>query len=181
MRTPLLTLACFGFMIFGAASMTGCGQPAEEAAEEKQAPLKMEIVQVDQLSRLADKYPDGQYLVAKAVIQNLSNQTIVVNPEDFALENITDKEEERYSQPVERMVTQPFIQEYGAAKQDKIVDIGSSNLYPRLQLERYMVFMVPVNAKLDQYQVTYTPEKVSAPLVSNSTIINDRRNNAAPQ
>jgi hypothetical protein len=171
----LLTAGLFGLLL--TASLSGCtGSSTNAPAEKKEATLEMKVLQVDQLSKLGDKVPDGQYLVAKVAMKNMSNESIQANPTDFALENITENEAERYSQPAEKMMTVAFSREYGEALKDKLIDFTPTNLYPRLQVERYFVFMVPADAQPDKYQITYRPAKVSAPLVSTDTPLNDRRN-----
>jgi len=171
----VIAAGCVGFLLTG--FLSGCaGSTSNTATDPKEAPLKMNIVQVDQLAQLGDKVPDGQFLVAKTMIQNLSNQSMVLNPTDFVLENITKDEKQRYSQPAEKMLTVPFTKSYGDARKDKLMDLMPANLYPRLELERYFVFMVPADAKLNQYQLTYKPAKVSAPMVTDATVVNDQRN-----
>ncbi len=175
----VLALGCLGLMFIGGGLLSGCGGGGEttQKEEKKVAPMKMEVLQVDQLSSLGDKTPDGQYLVAKVTMKNMSNKTIDMDFPNFKLENITDKEEERYSQPAERQMGRYFKQTYGPELLDKLFDVGTTSLYPRMQLERYFVFMVPSDAKIDGYQITYGPEKISAPLVvSGITQVNDHRN-----
>lgn len=137
--------------------------------------LSLEVSQVDQRVRLGDKTPDGQYLVTKVTIKNLSNQSRVLNPPDFLLQNQTENEKDRYSQPAEKFLGFAFAREYGAEAKNKLVDITPINAYPRLKLERYFVFMVPADAKPDQYRIFYKPLSLSAPLVSGKTIIHDHR------
>lgn len=174
----LLSMSCLGLLLAG--SVSGCSATTNQTqAQQKDETLKMEIVQVDQLSRLGNKTPDGQFIVAKASIKNLSNQTTTMNPPDFMLENITDNEAERYSQPAEKFLGFAFTKSYGEENKDKLVDVTPMTLYPRLQLERYFVFMVPVDAKPKNYQITYKPLQVTSPLVSGNTIINDHRNDAS--
>jgi hypothetical protein len=160
-------------------SMTACnttppGGKAPSTAVEA-PPLSLEVSQVDQRVRLGDKTPDGQYLVTKVTIKNLSNQSRILNPPDFLLQNQTENEKERYSQPAEKFLGFAFAREYGTDAKDKLVDIAPMNAYPRLQLERYFVFMVPADAKPDQYRIFYKPLSLSAPLVSGKTIIHDHR------
>ena len=179
----LLALSCFGLLLAGSITVSGCagGGGTPSAEQKKEEPVKMEVVQLDQLSTLADKTADGQFMVAKVNIKNTSNQTIVLRPTDFTLENITENEKERYSQPTEKTLGPQFARAYGPTEKDKILDVLPSNLYPRMELVRYFVFMVPSDAKPDGYQITYTSTapsaKVSVPLdTPGTTIINDNRN-----
>ena len=125
--------------------------------------------------------PDGQYLVARVSLKNPGNATIVLEPADFILENITKNEQERYSQPAEKGLASVFGRVYGRDLRERLMDNTSSNLYPRMQIERYFVFMVPSDAAVNGYQITYKPANVSVPLVtSEATIINDHRIEASP-
>lgn len=182
LMTGILALSCIGMLTAGGVMLSGCGggttAPKEEA---KDTSIQMEVAEINQLTKLGDKAADGQYLITRVLMKNNSNETIILNPTDFMLENITDKEEERYSQPSEKFMTVPFGQTYGEATRDKLMDLNPSNLYPRLQLERYFVFMVPADAKAEQYQITYTPKSISAPLVSDATVVNDHRNDPTAQ
>lgn len=148
------------------------------AAQKKDQTVLMEVVQLDLHNRLGNKVADGQYLVARTVMKNTANKTVVMQPQDFVLQNITDKPQEQYSQPAERQMKMPFSKVYGKDLQDRVVDMGGINLYPRLQLERYFVFMVPLDADLNEYQITYRPTSLSVPLVSSATLINDHRKDA---
>ncbi|HEY9687228.1 MAG TPA: hypothetical protein V6C52_09655 [Coleofasciculaceae cyanobacterium] len=177
MMTGVLALSCIGLLATGGLMLGGCaGGNTQQAAEQKDETLQMEVAEINQLTSIGDKTADGQFMIARILMKNNGNETVVLNPDDFKLENITEKPEERYTQPAEKFITMPFGKTYGTAAQDKLMDVASSNLYPRLQLERYFVFMVPAEAKADQYQITYTPKSLSAPLVSSSTIVNDHRN-----
>jgi hypothetical protein len=99
-----------------------------------------------------------------------------LDPTAFVLENITNNEKERYSQPAEKGMTIAFGDVYGAELKTKVMDYDVANLYPRMQIERYFVFMVPSDAEVNGYQITYKPENVSTPLANPEATINDQRN-----
>jgi hypothetical protein len=175
----VLALSCFGLLLTGA--LSGCGGGSSQQEEKKIELLKMDVSQLDQFSKLDDKTADGQFMVVKVNLKNLSNQTVVLTPSDFNLENITTEEKDRYSQPSEKNIGGPFSRVYGDSEKDKIMALNNANLYPRMELVRYFVFMLPSSAKPEAYQITYTsttpPTKVSVPLATpGSTTINDHRN-----
>ncbi len=173
----LFALSCFGLLVISPVLLTGCAGKKTENAEKKQTAFSMEVLQVDQLDALGKRIPDGQYVVVKAHLKNQVNKSLTLASREFVLQNITDKEEERYSQPLEIQLANDFGTAYGEALKQKLVENNTINLYPRMELERYFIFMVPSNAKIDGYQITHEPEKVSAPLVvTGTTIINDHRN-----
>lgn len=175
-----LTASSLGLLLVVSLFLSACsGNNAGTSAHKENTTLQIDVVQIDSLAKLGDKVPDGQYMVVKTTIKNLSNQSMTLNPTDFALENITKDEKERYSQPAEKFLTFAFIKDYGQDSKDKLVDTTPMSLYPRLQLERYFVFMVPADVKPNQYQLTYKPINVTTPLVSGNTIINDHRNDSA--
>ena len=144
----------------------------------------MQVVQVDQLTQLANKTADGQFFVAKMTIKNVSNKPIELSPSQFALEYITDKETERYSQPTERRISRDFSTAYGKDAKEKLMD-ASTDINPRIELERFFVFMVPSDAKAKQYQIVYTTAKndntkINVPLVTpRTTVVNDHRSEYA--
>jgi hypothetical protein len=179
---PLFVLGCFGLLTVSGLVLSGCAGGSNVVEEEKKEEVvSMTVTQLDQWSKLDDKIPDGQYLVAKVTFKNLSNQTLVMDPSEFALQNITDDEKERYSQPSERHLGNPFGVIYGEHLEEKLLDTAVVNLYPRMELERYFIFMVPSDAKTEGYQLTYVPKKVSTPLVvTGITTIHDHRNSHDP-
>jgi len=176
--SSILLVGCLGLLVFGSVLLTGCaGGGASSQQEAKKEPsLSMTVQQVDQRSTLGDRTPDGQYMVAKVAIKNNTNNTIPLDPASFVLENITSNEKERYSQPAERGMTFPFGAIYGDELKSKVMDYDIPNLYPRMQIERYFVFMVPSEAEVNGYQITYKPENVSTPLANPEATINDQRN-----
>lgn len=175
---PALMLGCLGFLVSGLVAFSGCGGGTNTQQEAKKEPsMTINVEQIDQVSSLDDKVPDGQYLVAKVALKNNTNASIVLDPSGFALENITENEKERYSQPIEKGMTNAFGKVYGDELKSKMLDFDMVNLYPRMQIERYFVFMVPSDAVVNGYQITYKPASVSAPLVTTeATVINDHRN-----
>ncbi len=172
----ILTLSCLGLLLSGAVVLSGCGGSSAQKEAKKEAPLTMSVLQLDQLSKLDEKVPDGQYLVARVALKNNTNATIVIQPTDFALQNITKNEKEQYSQPAEKGMTNAFGKAYGADLKDKVLDFDATNLYPRMQLERFIVFMVPSESSVTGYQIAYKPANVTIPLVTPEvTVINDHR------
>src|SRR4051794_23553596 len=102
----ILILSSLGLMLPGVVMLSGCGGPeASQQEVKKDPPVVMSVLQVDQLSRLDDKVPEGQYLVARVSMKNTTNATIVLDPNDFSLQNITENEKDRYSQPEEKGLT----------------------------------------------------------------------------
>jgi len=174
----ILLLGCLGLLVSGTVLLTGCagGGSSSQQEAKKEPSLTMMVEQVDQRSTLGDRTADGQYLVAKIAIKNNTNNTIPLDPASFVLENITNNEKERYSQPAERGMTFPFGTVYGDELKSKVMDFDIPNLYPRMQIERYFVFMVPSDAEVNGYQITYKPENVSTPLANPEATINDQRN-----
>jgi hypothetical protein len=180
---PVLALSCLGLLTMGMVSFTGCkgGGDSSQDEQKKVAPLTMSVAQIDQVSKLGEKVPDGQYVVARVSLKNNSNATIVLEPANFALQNITKNDAERYSQPVEAGLTNEFAKDYGEALKSKVIDYESANLYPRMQIERYFVFMVPSDSAVNGYQITYKPAEISIPLVTPEvTVINDHRTETTP-
>jgi hypothetical protein len=179
---PVVMLSCLGLLVSVLVAFTGCGPGTSSQQEaKKEPPFLMSVEQVDQVSALDEKVADGQYLLAKVAFHNNSNNSIVLQPGDFILENITENEKERYSQPAEKGMSNAFGKVYGKAMKSKLMDFEPTNLYPRMQVERYFVFMVPSDAAVNGYQITYKPAKISTPLVtSEATVINDNRNQQVP-
>jgi hypothetical protein len=175
LQSPLVFV---GLLLFSTL-ISACGGGDEDAAKKLKAPpqLSVDVLQTDQTLSLGSKTPDGQYLILRTQIKNLGNKPLLLLPADFMLQNITDKDAERYSQPAEKFMGMPFSATYGNALRDKLVDTAPINAYPRLQLERYFVFMVPVEARPKQYQLLYKPFELASPLVSGKTIVHDNRYN----
>ncbi len=183
-----LSLGLLGVLLAGGAmSLSACGSGRDDASgdggEDSLAKtMDFSVTQVDEWSKLGEKQPDGQYIVVKAKFGNKGNKTIELDPKDFNLQNITKNEKDQYSQPAETNVGYGFGTQYGADVRDnKLMTGDATKLYPRLQLERYFVFMVPADAKPNQYQITYKPGKMSTPLVSGSVTVNDNRHNDPSQ
>jgi hypothetical protein len=178
----LRTIFLFTFMSLSVATLSGCGGGEEKVAEKQDPVLSFDILEVDQRANLGDKKPDGQYLIVKAEMKNLSNKEVMIVPSDIELQNITDKESERYSQPSEKYMGIPFSAAYGNDVREKLIDTSPINAYPRLKLERYFVFMVPADARPEQYQIFYKTYNLTVPLVSGKTTVHDHRyDQPAPQ
>src|SRR5688572_18729347 len=105
--------------------LTGCGGQKEVGKEQEKPKLEMESLQVDQVSHIDIKIPDGQYLIVKVMMRNLELESRVLNPSDFTLRTITDKKAEQYSQPVEHLISNNFGKEFGPDKKEKLMDITS--------------------------------------------------------
>jgi hypothetical protein len=142
--------------------------------------VQMQVVQLDQLTKLGKKTADGQYLVAKMMIKNVSNQPVSLDPSSFALEFIADKEKDRYTQAAEKGIGHDFSAAYGRETKEKLMD-WAVDINPRIELERFFVFMVPSDAKADEYQIVYSDpnnaaNKINVPLVTpGTTVVNDHR------
>jgi len=177
-----VSLGCLGILAGSLVTLSGCTGGGTDTQQEakKEAPLTMAVQQVDQVSKLEDRVPDGQYLVTKLSLKNNTNTNIPLAPDDFSLQNITNSEKDRYSQPAEKGMSIAFGAVYGPDKKSKLMDLDASNLYPRMQIERYLVFMVPLEADLNGYQIFYKPGSVSVPLVKPEvTVINDHRSESS--
>jgi hypothetical protein len=180
--SQLLTLSCFGLLAAGGVMLTGCGGESGGPQEEskKEEPLQMQVAQVDQVTKLGGRSAEGQFLVARMKIKNVSNQPISMDPASFALEFITDKEKERYTQSYEKNISNDFGATYGDENKAKLMD-WTTDINPRIEMERFFVFMVPSDAKADEYQIVYTDpnntaNKINVPLVTaGTTVVNDHR------
>jgi len=175
-RNTLLSFMALSVMALGSVTaLSGCGGGEEKPVEKKDPILSMDILDLDQRANLGGKIPDGQYLILKTEMKNLSNKEVMVIPSDFQLQNITDKESERYSQPSEKYMSMPFTMVYGNDLREKLVDTSPISAYPRLKLERYFVFMIPSDARPEQYQLTNKTLELTIPLVSGKTTVHDHR------
>jgi hypothetical protein len=136
----------------------------------------MMVSELYQQNKLDDRVADGQYVVAKFSLNNNTNKTMVVNPGDLMLQNKTTQEAERYTQPAEKGFTTPFNKVFEEAYKNKLLDFTPINLYPRLKLERFIIFMLPLDADVSGYEIIHVPTKTSVPLsISGTTLIHDNR------
>ena len=175
-RSTLLGFIALSVLALGSVTaLSGCGGGEEKAVEKKDPVLSLDILDVDQRASLGTKMPDGQYLILKTEMKNLSNKEVMIVPSEFELQNITDKESERYSQPSEKYMGMPFTAVYGNDLREKLIDTSPINAYPRLKLERYFVFMVPSDARPEQYQLFNKTLELTVPLVSGKTTVHDHR------
>lgn len=166
-------------IILPGALLSGCGQSSKSKKEVTQAesPLLLTVTEVHQQKRIGDRNADGQYVIAKLQISNNSNETIVLKPEELILQNKTSKEEERYTQPAERGLTFVFNKAFGAEYKGKLLDFSPVNLYPRLNMERFLIFMLPLKADAYDYEIVHKPTETVIPLAtSGKTLIHDNRN-----
>lgn len=140
-------------------TFAGCAAPqqTQQTTEELPDIVEMRVVQVDQYTRLGDKKADGQYVVARIMLKNVSSESIMMSPAQWKLKNVAGPEEDQYSQPPERGMTPGFVKVYGAENKDKVVDYAASTIHPQLEVERYLVFLLPRNATLEDYVLVYTP------------------------
>lgn len=138
--------------------LAGCAAPQQQqTVEDIPDTALLRVAQVDQYTRLGDKRADGQYVVVLVQLKNVSKQVLTITPNDWKLQNITENEADRYSIPPERGMTTGFTKVYGKEVQDKIIDFGSFNVNPQVDIQRYLVFSLPQDASLDGYELVYTP------------------------
>lgn len=155
----------------------GCGQKKEGNApvDPETVPLKFSVPQIEQYTRLGKKTADGQFIVVKVHIQNTGVKAETVKPADLMLTNVTDKEEEKYTQNLEAGMSPFFAQEYGPENRDRILENAPVNINPRIQVDRYIVFMLPSHTQLDKYRLLYKPYNLEIPLITEVTVLEDRR------
>jgi len=164
-----------GLSLSGCSSEGGLAMGGGEAKEEAPPPLEMTVSQVDQMTRLGRKTADGQYVVLRAVFANVSNAAITVTPESLVLQNITDNEKERFSFPPERFLGSEFRYQYGRDKQDRLLEKQVLTVNPQIKAERYVIYQLPLNGDVADYQLYYGPYEVSAPVITPDTEQTDRR------
>jgi hypothetical protein len=189
MLKPHSAIALFGVLMMAMMILiTGCAQPADDKTKKKDPTVAMVANKVDQYAKLGDRTADGQYLLVTLQIKNLSNKTIVIKASDISIEPITDVVEEQYSQAPEKGMTIHLTKMMGMGVREKIFDYLDTSVNPRLQVERYAVFMLPKDAHLEKYRISYKPaatgglmgpapevEKISVDLVSAETVVTDHR------
>ena len=161
-------------------ALTGCGGGSNVAVQKKTdapPPIDLHVVKVEEYTHLGSKVPDGQYVVVTFHIKNNSNDTQFLPPANFVIENITDKKEDQYTQHSEPQMTGPFTQVYGSENRDKLLDSTPSTVHPRMEVERYIVYMLPADAPLDTYEIYYKDKtfELKTPLISSDTEVIDHR------
>jgi hypothetical protein len=189
MLKPNSAFALLGVMVMAMLILlTSCAAPADDKTKKKDPTVAMVANKIDQYTKMGDKVADGQYILVTLQIKNLSNKTVTVKASDLSIEPITDVVEEQYSQAPEKGMTLALTKMMGMGVREKIFDYMDTSVNPRLQVERYVVFMLPKDAHLEKYRISYKPaasgglmgpapevEKVSVDLVSADTVVTDHR------
>ncbi|MGE0199388.1 MAG: hypothetical protein AB7P76_00315 [Candidatus Melainabacteria bacterium] len=171
----MLAVAAFlGLTAMGCSGEGGMAMGGE-TKEEGPPPLEITVPQVDQMTRLGRTTADGQYVVIRAVFANVSNKAITISPPELVLQNITDNEKERFSFPPERFLGSDFRYQYGRDKQDRLIEKQDLTVNPQIRAERYVIYQLPLNGDVADYQLYYGPYKVSAPVITPDTEQTDRR------
>jgi hypothetical protein len=194
-RTSFLRRLPFKKALATAAStlvlLSGCG--AQQPVEQAEAPpvLLMEVTQLDQYDRIGKKPADGQFVLATVSLTNQTQKDFTVMPAEFVLQNITDIPEEQFSQGVEQQMGPHFRAQFGEEQSNKLMDFQGALLHPKNKVTRYLIYSLPKDAKLKDYEIYYksagaaggmfgggaqtTARKITAPLVGTNTIVNDNR------
>lgn len=176
----LMAVVCFGLLLASPVLLSGCLGGGSSSEEEKPKE-KIDVLQVDQRTQLGDKHADGQFVIVKFAVKNLTTDTLQLKPEDFVLENITQDEKDKYQIPLEKSMTWAFGKEYGTEIQDRMLDFTPVNVNPKMEVERYVSFTLPTDADLSKFQLTFKPGKLSVPLQGDKVQINDHRNDEPQQ
>jgi len=171
----------FGLMTFlGMSLVSGCTPPApQQVQEEVPAPLDLLVNQVDQVTRIDKKISDGQFVIIQVNFMDKTNKPIILAKEDIMLETATEEEANYYTQPLETNLSFAFSAEYGKELQDKVLGMEGLTIYPKIETTRYLIFMLPAEADLAQYNLLVKlkgePPQIKVPLVNAATVVNDRR------
>lgn len=175
-----LLLAAATLALTSISLLSGCGiSPTDSEAVEK-PPVEVSIDQVDQRYNLGTKKADGQFVIIKFSVKNVSNQDVSITPREFAIEATGLKAEDSYVQPFEDFFAMHFGNTYGLNLQDKVITSATPLLiHPKISSERYVIFTLPDDALLEKYELLLKTYKLKVPLVSNTTVINDHRNEIA--
>ena len=156
---PLLLVACGG-------------KPATPTATPT---LQVAVTQADQYKQLGSKIPDGQYVVLKLNLQNSATEGLNVTPGDFQIEKVSANASDKYTQKNETGLSSPFTTLYGMENRDKLLESSVSMVYPKRDVQRYIIYMLPSDADLSSFRLIYSPMGVSVPLVSTTTVVSDHR------
>jgi len=169
--TACLLMAGMAMLVF-----SGCsGGGSSSKKTDGPPPIDIKVTKVEQYSKLATKIADGQYLVVSLHIKNNSNDTQSLLPSNFLIQNITNDKAQQYTQPNEPQMGGAFTQAYGMDKHDKLLDNQPTAVHPRMSVDRFIVYGLSNDAKLDGYQIYYKPFDITVPLVTSDTEIVDHR------
>lgn len=160
-------------------AIAGCAAGGgQQAVSTEPPPFDIRVVHVGQFSKLSDSLPDGQYVVVTLKINNKSNETQWLAPKDFVIQNITDNEADQYEQENEVQLLSSFMKEYGDDKLNQLLEGVETSIHPRMDVERYIIYMLPEKASMDSYRIVYKPYDFKINLVGPDTEVSDRRENS---
>ena len=187
--TSMLALGVSSVMFLG-----GCAPPAQQQTTADLPPYaELRVLEIDQLSKLDTKTADGQFVVTKLSFKNISKEDLGFNSTDLKIRYMPEDSDvkDQYSQGIEPGLKPDFGKAYPADAKDKMLDPGlRTNVHPNLTVERYALFLLPTEARLDDYKVIYTPPAAAAspfgasgpvkpplevPLKDENTQVNDKR------
>lgn len=175
------TFVQFSLMtLLGMSVLSGCAaSPPPEVKQEAPPPMDLLISQIDQVTKIDKKLADGQFVIIQANFMDKTTKPIILSKDDIVLETATDDQANYYTQPLETGLSFAFGTDYGKDLQDRVLGTAGLTIYPKIETLRYLIFMLPAEADLSQYNLLVKlkgePPSIKVPLVSASTSINDRR------
>lgn len=161
MKAAACLVLGFTIPMLGTMALSGCTGNKPQASQEN-TDFDLKVLEVRQLDRLGKKMADGQYLVLTLGIRNNTpaDRSIAYNAMQLVFE---DKQSgESYSQPPEASAKLDFLKAYGLQEAEKLLKGPEEVFHPKVEAIRYLVFMVPQDAKLNQYTVQFKPVPAAA-------------------
>lgn len=168
-------------MVLMAVVLAACASKEQQTGQvvEEEPPLALKVKRVDQYIDFGGKTADGQYVVVELSIKNDGLESMTIQPTDFYIQNITSDLSEQYSQSPEKYMSNPFSKVYGRDMRDKLLDYRSSVVHPKLEIDRYLIFMLASDARLETFQILHEPTGEITPMVTEITAVHDYRNGSS--
>ncbi|MBX2860389.1 MAG: hypothetical protein KTR14_04090 [Vampirovibrio sp.] len=161
---------------------SGCAGGDTAATDNQAEPqFQLEVREVKHYSKIGSKTePGGQFLVVTTAFRNETAQDQEVVPKEVTLRYIGSEEpEEQFEQGLETNMKFEFRKTFGQEPSEMLLDFMPVVVHPRFTIQRYLLFAVPSDISLDDYEIKYAKFNVTTPLVTRRTLVEDHRHDAA--
>lgn len=150
--------------------LSGCAAPQEVTQQiaPESLPYTMETLKIEQLKKIGKKEANGGYFALVTLqLENRSKEDLNFLPEEFAIQNVTNSEEERYRQgPEDHYMDMIFSG--GQDEANKLLN-GQLTIHPRFKMEKILIFQLPEGTTPEEFELVYKPSELVVPLVGPDT------------
>ncbi len=167
-----LAVVLAGGLVF----LTACAGGGSSSSKEEQPNANIRLVRLDQYKKLHKNVSNGgQYLIATVAINNISKEDQKFRPHEFVIRKVpTEANPQPFEQKVEQNVNLHYQLQFGQEAMTRLFD-KEEVVHPGFTIKKELVYQVPEDASLDEYEIRYIPYDETYPFSDSEVEILDHR------